>query len=511
MEKVATGYAAAGNLTEAQSAAQRLLAIDNLREESHRLLMRLYANAGERSRAQAQFQTCRSLLKRELGVDPSQETIRLAQQIAADGLTAIAGALPRTEGVSLSQAGAKEAGSSTTWPTERPRGLSIAVLPFANAEGDFLAGGLWQDIITELSRQKDFLVIAPQSTVGYGSGSGDARIAASELDVRYTLAGSVRRAGGLLRIAVQLIDAAGDRCVWAERYDCATEDVFDVQDEVVTRIIANVDAEMRASERDRAAHKRPDNLDAWELFHRGMWHAFRFTRSDNAQAEVHFRRALSLDPGFGLPHAGLAYVCFTDVTWHFADDVKTTLDKGIREAGEAIVLDPGEAFSHVVLGRLLTYTGDQERAAHHLSNAIRLSPSFAQAYFGMAQLHLWSGRPKEALHYVDQALRLNPKDPLGSMFMTLQSFCHYWLGDFNDAEIAARRATMLHARETWSRLALAVSLVALGRDGDAKSVIVEARLIDPNLTIGSFDAIVGSVPAALRERVYSSLRRAGLD
>ena len=512
LERIAIRLADAGNLSEAQAAGQRLLAIDNLREESHRLLMRLHAKAGERSRALAQFQDCRDLLKRELGVEPSPETVRLSREIASDEVAAT-DEIARTADAPAPKA-SDGAVFATTWPTERPRGHSIAVLSFASKSGDeqdFLASGLSQDIITELSRQKDFLVIAPQSTFDYGKGAVEARVAASELDVRYVLTGGVRRAGNQLRVAVQLLDTSGDRCVWAERYDRAAEDVFDVQDEVVSRIIANVDAEVRAAERERAARKRPENLDVWEMFHRGMWHAFRFTRSDNAQAQTHFRRALELEPGFGLPHAGLAYVCFAAVTWHFAEDVKTTLAAGIHEAEAAIAFDGSDAFSHVVLGRLLTLTGDQERAVRHLSKAIDLSPSFAQAYFGMAQLHFWAGRPGEALQYVDQAMRLNPRDPLGSMFMTLQSFSHYWLNDFAAAEMAARRATALHARETWSRLALAVSLVALGRTKEAAAAIAEARLMDAALTLTSFDAIVGRVPADLRERVYSNLRQAGLN
>jgi tetratricopeptide (TPR) repeat protein len=335
-------------------------------------------------------------------------------------------------------------------------------------------------------------------------------VAARELDVRYVLAGSVRRAGTQLRIAVQLMDTAGDRCVWAERYDCEADEVFAVQDDVVTRIIANIDAEVRASEREQAAHKRPENLDAWELFHRGLWHAYRFTHDDNTEARKYFRQALAIDSGFSLPHAGLAYVSFASVTFHFAGDVPTTLREGIRDAEAALALDPDDAFTNVVMGRLLTHVGQVDAAARHLGRAIALSPSFAQAYFGMAQLHFWSGRPREALQNVEQAVRLNPKDPLGSMFLTLQSFCHFWLDELAEAEAVARRAAAAHTREAWSRLALAASLIALGRPREAEQAIAEARTIDPGLTVASFDAVVGHVPAELRERVYANLRAAGL-
>jgi TolB-like protein/Flp pilus assembly protein TadD len=509
LERMAQGFAAAGKPAEAQLVAQRLLAIDGLREESHRLLMRLYADAGERSRAQAQFQACRDLLKRELGVEPSPETARLAREISVAGAAGAPAGAPIASTASRPEVGQPEA----ALPTDRPRGLSIAILPFASVgEVDgFLASGFSDDIITELSRVKDFLVIAPQSSFRYGSSADVAARAAGELDVRYILTGGVRRLGERLRLTVQLIDAAGDRCIWAERYDRPMADVFDVQDEIVSRIMANVDHEVWASERERAARKRPDSLDAWELFCRGMWHIYRFTREDLEAAERHFRSAVALSPHFSLPFAGLAYASFVKITWNFVDDVAADLRSALRSAEVAVDLDEAEPFGHFALGRVCIYTGDTTRATRHLTRAIELGPSFAQAYFGLAQVHFWSGRPEEALAYVDQAVRLNPKDPLVSMFMTLRAFCHYWLGDFAAAEAAARQATSLHDSETWSRLALAVALISLDRRAEARAAICEARAIDKNLSVASFDAIVGRVPEDVRQRVYGHLREAGLD
>lgn len=183
---------------------------------------------------------------------------------------------------------------------------------------------------------------------------------------------------------------------------------------------------------------------------------------------------------------------------------------GLRHAEAALARDQGDAFSHVVLGRLLTLAGDVPRAIRHLSAALELNPSYAQAYFGMAQALYWAGRPADAIGQVDQALRLNPKDPLASMFMTLKSFSAYWLGDYGSAEKAARRAIELETRETWSRLALAAACEELGHHSDARAAIAEARKIDPKLTIASFDAIVGHVPKEAKDRVYAALRRAGL-
>jgi len=400
------------------------------------------------------------------------------------------------------------------WPGERPQGLSLAVLPFAGMGGEtdeqFLADGLTEDLITELSRQRDFLVIAHNSSSGFEGGAANAGQAAEAFDVRYVVTGSMRRAAGQLRINVQLIDTAGDRCVWAERYDRRAQDIFDVQDQVVAEIIANIDARVRLAERERAARKRPERLDAWEMFHRGLWHAYRYTRADMAEARSSFERALSLAPDFSLPYAGLAYVCFASVTWHFVDKVPETVGEGIGHAMQALERDDTDAFSHVVLGRLLTLAGEIDRALRHLEIALELNPSFSQAYFGMAWALFWSGRPADALRNVDAALRLNPRDPFVSFFLTLQSCCFYWLGQYQQAEAAARRGASMQAREAWSRLALAAALVALGREAEASMAIVEAKRIDPNLTLASFSSVVGRVPVEVRDPIFSALRRAGL-
>ena len=212
-----------------------------------------------------------------------------------------------------------------------------------------------------------------------------------------------------------------------------------------------------------------------------------------------------------MPLAGLAYAQFVKVTWNFVDDVGVAIAEGMRLAEHAVALDDAEPFAHFALGRLCVYAGDNARAMRHLTAAIDLSPSFAHAYFGMAQVHFWSGRPAEALSYVNQAVRLNPKDPIASMFMTLRSFCHYWLGDAGAAEAAARQAVALQGRETWSRVG------ADRRAGGTRSAW--GSWSDRHGGAVAGQQAVGCVlrcdrrsrPEELRRRVYRHLREAGLQ
>lgn len=493
-ERQAKRLADAGRVGDALALARQLLAIDGLREESHRLLMRLLFKAGERSQALAQYQACRAQLREELGVEPSSETLRLSREIAGD------------------QGDSDSRPAPAPMPVQDVRGLSIAVLPFQAHGGEpgeeFVADGLTEDLVTELSRQRDITVIAHLSTRGF---SDDIEAAARDLNVRYVVTGTLRRTGGRIRISVRLIDSAGNRCIWAERYDGPAQDLFDLQDKVVAQIIANIDAEVRSGERERAARKRPESLDAWELFHRGMWHAYRFTREDMIEARYWLERAIKLAPDFALPYAGIAYVSFASVTWHFATNVEETLGEAMAMAGKALERDDRSAFGHVVLGRILTLTGSVDRALRHLEIAVELNPGFSQAYFGLAWAQFWSGKPIDALKNTDIALRLNPRDPLVSFFLTLKSCCYYWLGRFADAETAARRGAQLNAGEAWSRLALAAALIASGKTEDAIAAVGEARKIDPNLTLASFGNIVGRVPAEVRDPIFAALRQAGLN
>jgi TolB-like protein/DNA-binding SARP family transcriptional activator/predicted Zn-dependent protease len=502
-QKAIAAHEQAGRLDEAILLAKRLVALDPLREQSYRLLMRLLAASGERSQAMAQFHACRDILKRELGVEPSGETTEFARLIAAEGGTAPGLPLP-----------AAEAAGRVTSGVAQPRGFAIAVLPFVSMAGEldrtFLAEGFSEDLITELSRRRDFTVIARQSSALFSGAPETAAVAAAELSVRYALAGSLRLAAGRLRVTVQMIDALGNRCVWADRYDRDLADIFAMQDDIVASIVGSLDAEVRHEERERAARKLPSELDAWELFHRGLWHAYRFTRDDIETAERLFRQALQHAPDFALPHAGLGYAAFVKAVWYFAPDPVAAISEGLAHTRRALLLDDGNVFCHVVFGRLLTLAGDLDRALIHLRSATEMNPSYAQAHFGLAQALIYSGEPAEALAEIEVALRLSPKDPLRSMFLTLRSFCHFSLGDYEDAVIAARLATQLQASETWSQIALIASLVELGRLDEARGAARALRSIDSGFSTERFERLVAHVPAALRERVRSHLHSAGI-
>lgn len=507
LAKTAEQLAENGEEAPAVALAQQLIALDPYREKSHRLLMRLYAGQGERSLAVAQFQKCRQLLANDLRTEPSPQTVALAGELSLEGTPGLKARSSDTASATRQQETARAA--------EADFRISIAVLPFLcsteDADQSFLVEGLAEDLITELSRHKDFLVIARLSSFPLGAGPRVAEDAAQALDVRYVLTGNLRRRGDDLSLGVQLIDTATHRTVWAERYARKLEEIFPLQDEIVGLIVTTVDAEVRSSERERALRKLPEALDAWELFHRGLWHIYNFSMDEIEVAEECFRRAIELQPHFALGHAGLAQAAVVRIVWQMSDNISATLESGLAHARDAVALDGAHPYPHVMLGRLLTCQGDLGLAHVHLRIATELNPSYAHAYYALAQVHIWLGQPAEALPYIDRAIRFSPRDPLISIFMTVRSVCLFLIGDIAGAEAAARVAIGRQARECWSRLGLAAALVESDRTDEAMTAVAEAKALMPNLSISNLDNLIGRMASAPRQRIIDVLKRAGLD
>ncbi|MCZ6771183.1 MAG: winged helix-turn-helix domain-containing tetratricopeptide repeat protein, partial [Proteobacteria bacterium] len=293
---------------------------------------------------------------------------------------------------------------------------SIAVLAFNNLSGDteqeYFSDGISQDIITALSKFRWFFVIAWSSSAAYKGKAVPAREVAAELGVRYVLEGSVRRSSNRVRINVQLVDAATEKHVWAEIYDRETEDIFDLQDDITESIVGAVEPELSAAERERAKRKQPENLDAWDLYQRGMWHVRRPGEEDRETAETLFLRAIELDDGFDAACAGIALVRYLRVVTGWSDTHKEDLDRAIRAAEQAISIDARNPVAHYVLGGVYIMKGSLDSAIAELEEALDLNPNSALSNMTLGFAICWSGRAQESLSYFHKAIRLSPHDPL---------------------------------------------------------------------------------------------------
>jgi adenylate cyclase len=307
--------------------------------------------------------------------------------------------------------GATDAAVTTTI-SKKP---SIAVLPLVNMSGDpeqeFFTDGLTEDIITELSRFHNLLVISRNSTFVHKGKAVKVQEVAREFGVEYVLEGSVRKAGDRIRVTVQLIDAETDRHIWAERYDRKLEDIFAIQDEMTRAIAATLPGRVEAATHDRARRKPTDNMAAYECVLAAKVLHHRSVCEDNAEAQRLLDRALSLDPGYAHAHAWKACVLGQMWVYDWCADRDATLREVATELETALALDDNDSDVHRILAALNLNREDHDKAAYHQERALALNPNYDLVVVQQGELLTWLGRPEEGIDWIKKAMRLNPYHP----------------------------------------------------------------------------------------------------
>ena len=365
---------------------------------------------------------------------------------------------------------------------------SIAVMPFRNMSGnddtEYLADGVTEEVVTSLTRFTSLSVKGRNATSGFLQAKTELQEISRDLGVRYVLEGSVRTAGARVRISVQLMDAAADTHIWADRYDRVLEDVFDLQDEISQTIAARIQPEMEHAERERAQRKSTKDLGAWDLYHRGMWRLYRFTPKDSQVARACFRDAIAADPDFGAPYAGLAYQLCYDVWNDLAEDINETLDEAEHLVRQALELDDKNVHARFTYGRVLNLKRDYPGAIREFGKGLQLSPAFAQMHHGMGFALFYSGHAEQALPYFDNAIRLSPHDPQMTSFLFVRAFAYLALGEYEKAVASGDASVAQPNAMKWSHL---FRLGAMGhlndpRTSDALKILQE---LEPEITTRS--------------------------
>jgi adenylate cyclase len=392
---------------------------------------------------------------------------------------------------------------------------SIAVLPFNNMSGDleqeYFTDGITEDIITELSRFRSLFVIARNSSFSYKGKSPDIRQVGKELGVRYVLEGSIRRADNRIRVTAQLVDATTGRHVWAERYDREIEDIFELQDEMTQTIVAAVEPELGAFERERALRKPPQSLDAWETYQRGLWHMWSFTKKDNATALPLLRRAREFDPNFAAAYAYEGYSHLLNVILGYTDAPGESLMAALAAAKKAATLDDKEPAAFLTMGRVHMMKGEHDTSIAELEKSLSLNPNFAAAYFALGFTLTFAGRHDEALDALDNAMRLNPRDPLMWAIKTICSLTHNLLHKYDVAAEWARQAIREpRATSFWPYAALASALGNLNQIGEARTAIDQAQQQKPDLSLSYLEKTLPTKQPGELQIYLDGLRKAGL-
>jgi adenylate cyclase len=373
-------------------------------------------------------------------------------------------------------------GTDETLPL--PDKPSIALLPFANMSDDleqeYFADGMVEEIITALSRIRWLFVIARNSSFTYKEQAIDVKQVGRELGVRYILEGSVRKAGGRVRITSQLIDAETGSHIWADRFDGSLEDVFDLQDKVASSVAGIIEPALQAAETRRSANRPTADLTAYDLYLRA--YAMFWSSARQVPEALHLtEQAIARDPRYGTALAWGAYCCLGLVHGNLSDDPAADRRKSIDFARRALEMagdDPGVLVNAALP---LAYFGEDIGAMIALvDRALALNPSFAHGWFINGALRLWAGHPDAAINHNETSLRLSPRAHIGPALCVIGG-AHFFARRFDLAVPTLLLAIQEDASYAQPYRYLAACYAHMGRLDDAREVISRLRAITPRL------------------------------
>jgi adenylate cyclase len=380
-----------------------------------------------------------------------------------------------------------------------------------DAEQEYFVDGITEDIITELSKFRWLTVIARNSTFVYKGQAADISQVGRDLGVGYVLEGSVRKSGDRVRITAQLIEAPTNEHIWAERYDRQLRDIFDLQDEMTQTIVGMIEPELAHRERERARNKPTDNLNAWDLYQRGLWHRWRFNPADTSKAHEFFDQAIALDPGFAAAYAHRAWTIYVEVMTNLALDRVATVAAGIEDARRAVDLNDRDPLSYCAYGFILIAGYDYAQATQNYRRAVDLNPSFAAAQYGLGLSLAFAGsdHDEEVIRCAKLAERLSPNDPLMWTFLNIQGMVLARAEYFEPAREAFVRANQHPNALFHVPLGLAACSWELGDKDQARDIVAKTQADFPGLTMAHITRFLGPATKEF-DRYIGAIRDAGL-
>ncbi|MDQ6872538.1 MAG: protein kinase [Gemmatimonadota bacterium] len=397
--------------------------------------------------------------------------------------------------------------------TRGGRGIaSIAVLPFDNLSGDseqqYFADGVVEEIITGLSRIKWLFVISRNSSFIYKGKRIDVKAVGRNLGVRYVLRGSVRRSGNHVRVTGQLIETETAAHVWADRYDGTIGDIFTLQDEMTMSVIGGVEPSLRKAEVERVRRKRPDNLDAYDLFLRALPLATTAISQDANKALNFLSEALRLEPNYAAVHGLLAWC-------HEQRYLRGGLHAEARHAAlvhanAAIETGSDDAMALAMGGFVVgILERDYGTALEAIDRSLALSPSSALAFGFSSIIRAYMGDHLIAIDHAKRGIRLSPYDPLIYLPYVGLAIAHFFEGNFLESANAASRASSANPRFSVPRCLRAAALAGLGRLDEARAMAAVLLELQPGFTIS--ELVAGKATTPQRLAIWAeALRRAGL-
>jgi TolB-like protein/DNA-binding SARP family transcriptional activator len=515
------------------AAARRLINFEPTHEGAVRNLMTAFAQMGDRAQAIREFERCRQVLQTALDLPPSKETIAVYEAVRAEwpqlAAPAIAERPPGAEASEAAEAG-RLALSAVHWeikkqsdavsPIHDPGGEtrrepSIAVLPFRDLTDDpahhFVAEGLVEDLIEALSRVPNFFVISRLSTLAFRNQDRPPREIGNVLGVRYVLSGSVRVRDDRLRLTIELTDAQLGTALWFSKFDERFADLFEVQDRLCAMIVGKVAPYLRAAEINRIRVKRPDSLEAYDLFLRAQENMHNSSRAVFQMSEPLFEAAIAKDPHYAAALAWRAYWHVLRVGQGWSPDPTHDATQADHFARAAIECNSMEPMALAVHGQVASYLyKDFDLAFRRFEAALRINANAAPAWMWSAAAQAWMGNGPRAIEEINKAMALSPYDPLMYAYNAYASIAYLVDGQNERAIECALRSLRENRTYTAAYRLLVIALVLAGRKDEARASARRLLDLEPELTVAGFRRRYPGSASPHADLFCDALARAGV-
>jgi len=391
---------------------------------------------------------------------------------------------------------------------------SIAVLPFTNMSDDpeqeYFSDGISEEIITALSKVHWLFVIARNSTFSYKGSAVDALCVARELGVRYVVEGSVRKATNKVRITAQLIDASTGNHIWADRYDGELTDIFALQDEITTKVVAAIEPKLLQFEGLRSVRRSPEDIGAWDMVMQAISLFWRLTKTEGEAAILILERTVERYPDYGPAHSMSAFMLLlsSHMGWS-SRELQANQAAASALAIRATELDESDPWAHLALGYVAFFKRCIDIASEEFLRALDLNPNFAAAhgYLGFALAH--DGQSEEAIAHCERAIRMSPHDPQNVIFTAGLAVAHYLAGRYSEAVGFGRKAVQLRNGWTGGHRTYVASLAQAGQIEEARAALARLKELQPNISVAWFERHIPYTPGPMA-RFLEGMRKAGL-
>jgi serine/threonine protein kinase len=403
--------------------------------------------------------------------------------------------------------------STGSFSLSLPRRPSLAILPFTNLAADpeqaDLAFGLWADLNSELVKVSGLFLISQTSTGLYQGRAVDRVQAARELGVRYILEGSVRRSGSRVRVTVQLSDTETGETRWAERYDRALGDLFELQDEIVAEIVAALDVTLVHGEAHRVVQQSLRDPRARDAYYKALAGLFSFRREGLIEARRLLTEVESIEPDSPIAHVFTAFSHYFEAKLGYSASPVESLRSAMESADRAIAMEESTGTAYMIKGLIHINQREHDEAVQASEMALRARPSCPWAWAIKGAVSNYTGQPAAAIELARRAIRHSPLAP--PLFAALLATSHYLCGHYEEAAVAARGTIEVEPENLEARLILAGALFATGDSDEAHVALEELRRLAPDFDVDEFVASQPYLDPGVLGGLVADLRSAGLD